>query len=414
MRVQIFEQWQGGHYFNYLACLIPSLSALADEVVVSLTPRALAAAGSAERLAACRAIPNVRFENGVAEASPALPLGERLRLLKNLRDAVARVRPDYLLVPSADAQTLAMSALGHLGIAALPRDLPSEAIFHYGYGPAIASRRHALKEAVYRFAYAGSTWSRLNFVNFLYYEHALRRRVRWSPRARLLPDPVPQPPRLSRQEARRLLGIPEDGRYLGLLGSLDNRKAIPELLAAFRTARLGGSDRLLLAGRMAPAFRALLVEAGRDLLAGGRLIVLDRFLSEREMQQGYAALDLVCATYRDFPGLASLLLKGLAAGRPALVHDFGWSAALVRRFGAGIAVDIGDATAFAAALRRGLEESAGYVESEATRRLLAFHTEGNFAATALAGVRRAAGLGDAGEAVEWEWVKEGLEGKLRS
>lgn len=407
MRVQLFEQWQGGHYFNYLECLIPPLSRMADEVLVSLTPQALASAAFADKLGACRALPNVRFEDGVPAASPALPLGERLQLLKNLRDAVARVRPDYLLVPSADAQTLAMSALGHLGIAALPRDLPSEAIFHYGYGPAIANRRHALKEAVYRFAYAGSTWSRLNFVNFLYYEHALRRRVRWSPRARLLPDPVPQPPRLAREEARRLLGIREDGRYLGLLGSLDVRKAVPELLAAFRAAHLGRHDRLLLAGRLAPAFRILIDEHYADLLADGCLVVLDRFLDEREMQQGYAALDLVCATYRDFPGLASLLLKGLAAGRPAVVHDFGWAAALVRRFAAGIAVDIGDTPAFAAALRRGLEESAAYAESEATRRLLAFHTESNFAATALAGVRRAAGVGDGGEAVGWGWVVEG-------
>ena len=41
MRVLVFEQWRGGHYFDYLKCLLPRLSELASEVVVTLPRRAL-------------------------------------------------------------------------------------------------------------------------------------------------------------------------------------------------------------------------------------------------------------------------------------------------------------------------------------------------------------------------------------
>ena len=41
MRVLVFEQWRGGHWFNYLECLLPRLSEIATEVVVAMTRRAL-------------------------------------------------------------------------------------------------------------------------------------------------------------------------------------------------------------------------------------------------------------------------------------------------------------------------------------------------------------------------------------
>lgn len=409
MRVQVFEQWRGGHYFNYLEALLPLLSELADEVVVSLTPLAARSPDFEAKLGWCRALSNICFDVTVPEASPALPLRQRPRLLANLCQAVRRVRPDYLLVPSADAQTLALGALGHLGVAPLPPKLISEATFHCGYGPAVVSRKQALKELAYRFAYAGCTWRRLNFVNFLYFEHAVRQRYAWVRRARLVPDPVPQGPRLGREAARRLLGIPEDGRYLGLLGSLDARKAVPEMLAAFRAAQLGARDRLLLAGRLAPGFRPLLEGPYRDWVKSGCLVVLDRFLSEDELQLGYGALDVACIAYRDFPGLASLLLKALAAGRPVLADDFGWAGALVRRFGVGRVTRIADVTRFAVDMRASLEASADYGESEATKRLLAFHRVDNFAESMLAGVRWAAERPAIRPPTGWAWVLEALD-----
>lgn len=413
MRVLVFEQWHGGHYFNYLELLLPRLSELADEVAVTITARALHSHEFVAKLGACRALANVKFEASVPEAQYSLPVQERLMLLKHLRDAVKRVKPDYILVPSADAQTLALGALGHLGFAPLPKNIPSEATFHLGYGPAIDSVKHLMKEAVYRFAFSGCTWTRLNFVNFLYYEYALRQHCRWIERARMVPDPVPVVHRLSREEARRLLGVPQDGRYLGLLGSLDKRKAVPELLGAFRVAALGHTDRLLLAGRLTPQFRELIAAEYGDLLRSGRIVLIDRFLTEAEVTQGYSALDLVLATYTNFPGLASLMLKGVAAGRPVVANDFGWPRALIKRFGLGSVCDINDRNGFAYTLSHALDASADYAELEGTKRLLAFHETSNFVETMLDNVRCITGKPARHPLKTWDWVLEAVDPEYR-
>jgi glycosyltransferase involved in cell wall biosynthesis len=407
MRVLVFEQWRGGHYFNYLESLVPRLSELADEVVVAVTRQAIESDRFKAQLGAIATLPKVRFEASVPAADPALPTRERLRLLLNLRAAIAETRPDYLMVPSADAQTLAMAAFGHLGLSILPRGLPSEATFHNGYGPAVNNRRQLLKEWIYRAAYSGCTWTHLNFVNFLYLEHAAQKRRSWVNRARLMADPVPQAPRLDRIAARRLLGVPEQGRYLGLLGGLDQRKALPELLAAFRKAALGAHDRLLLGGRLDLDFRRLIDSEYQDLIRADRLILIDRFLTDEELLQGFGALDVVCATYRDFPGLASLLLKGLAAGRPVLAQKFGWSEALINRFAIGHTADIYEIEEFAKTLRTALEASGDYIETEAVRRLLEFHDPANFTAAMSERLRCLTGKPVTHEIKTWEWVLEG-------
>jgi hypothetical protein len=406
MRVLVFEQWQGGHYFNYLEYLVPRLAELTDDVVVTMTPNAIESDGFKNRLGAIAKLPGVRFEASVPPADMRLPARERFQLLRNLKTAVAETRPDYLMVPSADAQTLAMAAFGHLGISVLPRELPSEATFHCGYAE-VKSRKQAAKEFVYRSAYSGATWGSLNFVNFLYLQRAAREQRSWVNRARLIADPVPRVTRLDRGAARRLLDIPEEGRYLGLLGELDPRKAIPELLAAFRLADLGSKDRLLLGGRLDAGFRTLIESEYRDLLSAGRIVLIDRFLTEQELLQGFGALDVVCATYRDFPGLASLMLKGVAAGRPILAQDFAWCAALIKRFDLGRTADIHDVQDFAKNLRMALEASDGYSESEATRRLLAFHEPANFAAGMSERLRCLTGKPALQPVKTWDWVIDG-------
>jgi hypothetical protein len=159
---------------------------------------------------------------------------------------------------------------------------------------------------------------------------------------------------------------------------------------------------------MNPAFRALIADDYNDLLKNERLIVIDRHLTEAELIQGYGALDLVCVANRP-PGLSSLMLKGVAAGRPIISHDFGWSSALVRRFDLGKVADVFDTEKFAQTLRNAVDASADYRESEATRRLLAFHDISNFTETMLDNVRSAVGKPQEQPLRVWDWVLQALE-----
>jgi glycosyltransferase involved in cell wall biosynthesis len=405
MRVLLFEQFHGGHYFNYLHALIPALAAQQLDVVVALTPRAAKAQGSPRQ--ALAQLPGVQWIEEVAEVSPALPLKARLQSARELRRMIDRVKPDYTLVPSADSTGLGMALSGLSGRAGRWADR-LEPTFHYGYGRSAASLKQKAKEALYQWTYRLQPTQRINFVNFQYWEDFVARFPALRERARLVGDPVPQPEHIGRLEARRLLGIPEDGRYIGLLGGLDTRKAVIPLVKAFRRAQLSSTDRLLLGGRLDPSYRAWLQASQQDLIAQGRLILIDRFLSDQELAHGYEALDVATPVYHEFPGLASLALKAIAAQRPILVNRLGWSARLVDTFKVGAAVDLADEVDMSRTMAETLDAAASHQQDEATRRLLAFHHEQNFAALMLEGCLQHAGLPS--KAVRWDWVMQACGG----
>ncbi len=409
MKVLLFEQFHGGHYFNYLNCLIPAIRPLCDELVVATTATASQAAG-APRLTLPEALSaSVSWEIGVPEVSPGLDARARMASAQSLAWMMSRHQPDHTLVPSADSVGLGFALPRPVGWRRWARPLTAELTFHYGYGSSAITGKQRIKEFVYQSMYRWQNVSRMNFVNFQYYEDFLRKFPALRGRVSLVGDPVPQPRLIGREAARRLLGIPQDGRYIGMLGGLDPRKAVPELLAAFRAAGLPASDRLLLAGRMAPQYAEYIAHNHADLVAQGRLIVINRYLSADELQHGFEALDVAAPVYYDFPGLASLALKALAAQRPVVSHDLGWSGALVRRFGVGHLTDIHDPAHFARTIRLALDTSSDYRPNAATERLMAFHQPENFVRRMTAGLAERYGREElAAQSHDWGWVLQAL------
>jgi glycosyltransferase involved in cell wall biosynthesis len=228
-----------------------------------------------------------------------------------------------------------------------------------------------------------------------------------------MPHPVAPNPRLSKSESRRKLGIPVDGRYIGLAGLLDGRKAISEFLAAFRAASQNANERLLLAGRIDESHLRTIRESHQDLVDTGRVILIKGFVSTETYQTVMTALDVVCTPYPGFGGLSSTLLEGVAAGRPILANAYGWSQAITRRFGLGSTCDVLDHSAFTRTIRAALDKCDQHEETEAIRRLLTFHLPGNYAESWVAGIRAIRGLG-AQTAQPWSWVVEAVPFKQRA
>ena len=409
MRVLLFEQWDGGHYANYLNCLVPEVASLGCEIVLAINAKMRASPAAVERW---QSLPNVTFMPSLPEVGPALRAVDRFEATRNLLACLRAVRPDFALVPSADAQTLGLAAVQALGGAMRERFGPIEGTVHYGYGFAAATRKERFKEQVYSRSYQHAPYAALNLVNFAYYEYAQARRLLPPERLRMVGDPVPQPTRIGRAAARRLLGLDPNGRYVGLFGALDRRKAVPELLAAFRASALGSSVRLVLGGRLDPEYAKLLDEQYGDLVRNGSIAVMDRFLSDAELECAYQALDLAIIPYYRFPGLASLALKAVAAGTPLIVNDYGWMKALIRRFDVGRATDILNVGRFADCLRDSLADNLDRPQHEGVRRLLAFHETSNFLARMTSGLRRAAGA-PAQADLSWEWVLDALPAERR-
>jgi len=413
VKTLVFEQWQGGHYFNYLECLIPALAEFSDEVVAAVTERAAAAELCARQLAPLARLPNVRFDSSVPFPE-GRGLAFRRRLGTNLLEAITRHRPDFVFLPSADEQLLAFPLLALARHRRALRDVALEAVIHYPSYTQSASARERLVSAAQRGLLRSDVFSQLHFVNYLQYEDVQARRWWWRGRARAAGDPVPQPPRLESRVARVALGLDPDGRYLGMIGGLDARKSVPATLAAFRAARLPLTDRFLLAGKMTPEYAKLVREEYADLIGNGTLVVLDRFLSDSELAQGFAALDVHCSVYHHFAGLSSLMLKSIAAGVPVVVADHpGWARATVRRFDIGHVADHRSVDAFGRVLATALEAKTDEPPSEAVRRLLRFHSVANFTGGLVERASLAAGAPRPTAVLPWSWVVEALAPERR-
>jgi glycosyltransferase involved in cell wall biosynthesis len=411
MRVLLFEQEYRGHYLSYLGHLIPSLSDLVDEVIVAITSRAHDSTEFRAYLAPLA--DRADFHPVVPLTDSSLRLSSRGRLLDNLRRAVRTFRPDYVLVPSGDGQTSFMGLYSILTGKGLPGGVPGEVGIHYGYGPVGAGFKNGLKDIFYTQTQRLSSWRKIHYASSIFYEWIRSRGGSLAMRAELLPDPVPSNPRIGKSESRRRLGIPEDGRYIGLAAELDRRKGIDRLLAAFRSAA-GPQDRMLLAGRLDPEFTKLIESEYRDMVERDRILLMNHYVDRPTANLVFDALDVVCVPHPRHGPLSATMLHGLAAARPVLTNDFGWMASMVRRFECGSSCDVLDPEAYSRTIRSALDQCEGYRESEATRRLLEFHAPENFAASWLAGIRNSMGLPGCNGRKPWSWVLDALDQEHRT
>ena len=407
MKVLVQQQFHLGHHYLYVAQLLPRLSELA-EVVVAVTPEGLASSEFSLFLGPFAE--RVRFEPTLPPASPWLPMGERLRVHRDLRAAVRRLRPGYVLIPSGDAQATFMSPFRLVGLGNVPNRVPCEVGIHFGAGQTGASLRRRLRNDLNAAGLRLSGLTRVHLVNFLFYEDLVRSAPDQS-RFTLMPHPVPRPASVEKEEARRRLGAPADGIYIGLAASIDSRKAVKEFLVAFRRVARQG-ERVLLAGVINRTHAETIRTDFGDLVTDGRLVVINRFLTHSEYQTALMALDVVCTPYPGFEGLSSTLLEAVAAGRPVLANDAGWTRSVVRRFALGWLCDVTNVDAFAGALRRALDGAATFRADAATQRLLEFHAPENFALHWTQGLGTLLGRSPATPR-SWEWVMESVPQALR-
>ena len=137
------------------------------------------------------------------------------------------------------------------------------------------------------------------------------------------------PNQVSRAQARRALGLPEQARVLLHFGLVRPYKNVPHLIRTFR--ELPQSEAVLLvAGKPYDA----IVEREVRLSAEGcpRVRLLLRWISPAEVQHLFVASDLVVLPYRHILNSGTVFLA-LSFGRPVLVPDKGAMREQRKRFG---------------------------------------------------------------------------------
>jgi len=172
-----------------------------------------------------------------------------------------------------------------------------------------------------------------------------------------------------------------NARWMSLVGLIEKRKGIFELLAALESAqdRLQSTDRLLLAGKATEETRALLKNRYRHLVESGRVQCIDRHLSAQELWAACIAADVMTTPYPQHQTSASIVIRAAAVGVPVLANRIGWMAEVVDRFQLGTACDITHTPTFADAIANAFDSSENYRPHASSRRFVAFHTIENFA-----------------------------------
>jgi len=153
---------------------------------------------------------------------------------------------------------------------------------------------------------------------------------------------------IPRREARRHLGLPQDGAVLLHFGALHQGKDIETVLEALK----GVSGALLVcAGRAALSVDLAHVVKREGLES--RVIIKDSYIPEAEKPFYFASADAIVLSYkRDFMQTASMLLESARFGLPAIASDVGELGELVKRYQSGLAFIAEDVESLQGALAR--------------------------------------------------------------
>jgi glycosyltransferase involved in cell wall biosynthesis len=282
-------------------------------------------------------------------------------------------------------------------------------MFRGGFAyPSRSLRRRAFTRASWELAARGQ-WSRMHHLDPLVYEKTRRRNGAFGSAYDLMPDPVERIAWSDRVIARKRLGIPEDGRYIACVGALDRRKGVDLLIRAFARARCAPTDRLLLVGPQEASIAALLGGEYAPLVGKGRIVFIDRFVTQHEFETAVLASDVICTAYPEHVGSASIVIVGAAAGKFVLGSDSGWIGTTIRRFGLGGVCRVTNLDEFASAIESSFSLAQEFVLGEAGRRFVQFHSPENFVGCWTSHARDRLGLPEAPGRLTWDWVLEAVD-----
>jgi glycosyltransferase involved in cell wall biosynthesis len=188
-----------------------------------------------------------------------------------------------------------------------------------------------------------------------------------------MPEPVEPISDISQIEARKELGLPAGARIIALLGHLDGRKGVLELLDAYR--RIASRDTvLLLMGTVDPRIKDQ-VETIASNVSG--VILQQGYLSSARFQHALIASDWQAVPYIRHIGSSGILARAAAYERPVIASNWGWVGEATRRFDLGVQCDPLVPSSICDAVRVACETSARATSTKA-RPFREFNTEQRF------------------------------------
>jgi glycosyltransferase involved in cell wall biosynthesis len=382
MNILIYDPLHIGHHLNWVRLVAQAVAPYAAKITFATAAQVPASKEFSEHL---KTVPG---QFCVDASMPALnrtgKTFEGITITRSvwagLVKAVRKHRPDRVYLPYGDIFSLASMAHlpGSLRLPIAPTNV--EAIFlaaSFAYQKELPLRPRMRAYMTY-LGMQCLPFGRLLFIDPIAYEWLERNAPSLARHSELLPDPVLPVNCHEKLAARAELGLAADGRWIASVGVLDSRKGVDGLVAAFASARLAPTDRLLLAGIARPEVLSA-VESARAKIGADRIVVLNRFLSDREMEYAISAADLVAVTHRfpDHIGSASILIRATAAGRPVLASQRGWPGHVTKQHALGWIYPESSADR-SAAIAQALQAAPNWIASSQAQSFAGFHSVERF------------------------------------
>lgn len=158
---------------------------------------------------------------------------------------------------------------------------------------------------------------------------------------KLLPEPIGFDIVPDREDARRLLKLPNNTKSLLVYGSITNRKGIEQILNALLDEKFPKNVDLILAGRLHNEVLFLMNEKNiQKLIKSKRVHVFNRFIEQEEEALFFGAADIVWLGYINHFGPSGVLIQAESAGKPIIACREGYIGWKVKKNDLGVVVDL--------------------------------------------------------------------------
>ena len=235
--------------------------------------------------------------------------------------------------------------------------------------------RRSLQNFMTLRALTSSVIHRVYWIDAIAYEFVQKHCEALARKSVFLPDPVPQGRMLSCHDAADALKLPPGCSYIGLFGAIDERKGADRLIDAFNAAGLPARWKLLLAGKFSVTVRNRIHEKTAGL---NRIVALDRFIDNSELQTYFEACEFVCVPFRRHIGSSSTVIRAAAANRPVLGDSYGWIGEMTKRYQLGSVCDSSNEHALASAIQDFATAVKTWTPSPRHQQFVELHSEPNF------------------------------------
>ncbi len=371
-KVLVFEPTADGHHSNYVRTVIDAVYPLAEQVVFCTQESTIESPGYAINFA--QHPENMTLDLFQSHEKLSV-LRSQIYFARMYLNAIKRLRPDYVYVPTADGL---IQFIGWLRILTGNRNKtpPAEMLCMRGhrYLGMNGSWGNALKR---QWALAGIRASGCTKLHAL--DEGLRRlfadanlgRIQLS----LMPETrsVQQIP--DKTLARKEFGLECKDIVVGFFGHRSKRKGFDLLLNAF--ASLSNPDaKLLILGQDDEATTDRYESLVQTKL-GHRVVSRNAYVSSEELLLGMTAADVICIPYPSHEGSSGFLVDAAATGNMLLTTDYGWIGETMKRYELGITCDVQSPSAFASALNQAMRDCKSFQPSSSATNFLNWNNPEN-------------------------------------